>query len=96
MSPPRKRTLLSAAVKHERVRYAIGAHYSFRFIPRPARARLGLRTGRGARTRLPEDARIVGQTIPGFALQHNYSFDHLVGAGKFGRRLNCDKCEIRR
>ena len=33
---PRKRTLLSTAVKHERVRYAIGPHFSFRFLPLPA------------------------------------------------------------
>ena len=70
---PRERTLLSTAVKHERARYAIPwerPHFSFRFLPLPAFSWwrfIGLRTGRGARTRLPEGTRIVGQTIPGFA-----------------------------
>ena len=84
---PRKRTLLSTAVKHERVCYAIGPQFSFRFLPLPAflRAVHGLRTGRGARTRLPEGTRIVGQTIPAFARPHSCSFDHLVGAGRLSR-----------
>src|SRR5215204_1257330 len=32
---PRERTLLSTALKHGRLRYAIGAHVSFRFLPLP-------------------------------------------------------------
>ena len=57
---PLKRTLLSVPVEHERML----PHFSFRFLPSPPffGRFTGLRTGRGARTRLPEGARIVGQT----------------------------------
>jgi hypothetical protein len=36
----------------------------FRFLPLPARARLGLRTERGARTRLPEGTRMASGGAP--------------------------------
>ena len=41
---------------------------SFRFLPFPTflRCGSGLRIGRGARTRIPEGTRIVGETIPAF------------------------------
>ena len=75
---PRKRTLLSTAVKHERVCYAIGRTSPSASSPSPSA--VGLRTGRGARTRLPEGTRIVGGS--GFSRPPSCSFDHLVGAGE--------------
>jgi hypothetical protein len=49
---PRKRTLLSTAVKHERARYAMVPHFSFRFLPRFGAADWEGRARRSARTQL--------------------------------------------
>ena len=83
--PPRKRTLLSTAVKHERVCYAIGRTSPSASSPSPpflVGRFIGLRTGRALG---PVYLRVqvwwAGRSRP-FPRPPSCSFDHLVGAGE--------------